>query len=245
MPPNNTNGLAGRFCNHLIRNLYVSFLAERNGHAINYSYKTEIDRLGIPLYSGTKTFPTTIIIRDEDNVRYLDTEVLHNLFVDWTSAQNHTIASRIYDYFRRPEIRAMLMAANAYKDRFGANNDVFVHIRLDDAAVWSPGYVYYDEALKALNASSGFVSSDSPNHPFVTALLEKYKLTLVDKPEVETLMLAATCKHLVLSYGTFSWSMGALALDPDTTVFYPPKQYSKWCGDIFAMPGWKIFDPPC
>lgn len=241
MPPNNTIGLAGRFCNHLIRNLYVSFLAERNDTQITYSFKDEIAQLGIPLFSGKKTYPTTLVIRDDDAASYLDMDLPYNLFVDWTSAQNPSVALRIYNYFRRPDIQASIIDANHYKHLIGKNNAVFVHIRLDDAAAWSPGYAYYDAALAASGAKGGFLSSDSSDHPFVTSLAAKYNLSIVQKSEVETLMFASTCKHIILSYGTFSWMIGALAFD--ATVVYPPRAFGSWCGDIFSMPGWKIVDP--
>jgi hypothetical protein len=60
------------------------------------------------------------------------------------------------------------------------------------------------------------------------------------KDEVETIMFASTCKALVLSYGTFSWTIGALGFGAD--VYIPPKKFSTWVGDIFRMPDWKIVD---
>jgi hypothetical protein len=242
MPVNDTNGLAGRFCNHLIRNLYVSFLAEQNDLAISYSYLSEIQRLGIKLFTtGTKTYSQTVIIRDNDFLEYLDQPVQVNIFVDWLAAQNHPFAMRLYNYFRTPIVQASIIDANTFKNRIGKNNDVFVHVRLDDVAHYSPGFDYYDKAIEQCGAKSGFISSDSPDHPFVTGLAAKYGLELVQRDEVETIMLGSTCKHLVLSYGTFSWTIGALAFDAN--VYIPPTQFSGWVGDIFRMPGWKIVEP--
>jgi hypothetical protein len=242
MPPNNTMGLAGRLCNHIIRNLYVSFIAEYNDLAVQYSYEKEIDRLGIRLFkSGTKTYETTIIIRDEDCNTYLDTHFSCNIFVDWLAAQNHDFALRLFHHFRYALVKQEIQAANYYKERYNKNNDVFVHVRLDDAAQWNPGFAYYDLALQTIGVESGFISSDSPYHPFVSILASKYNLQLVETNEVETIMLASTCRHLVLSHGTFSWIIGALAFDA-STVYIPPKSYGSWCGDIFTMPGWKIIE---
>ena len=241
MPPNNTIGLAGRFCNHLIRNLYVSFVAEASDLAITYSHPEQIQSLGIPLFkTGTKTHAQTIIIRDHDFLTYLDKPIQYNIFVDWLAAQNHEFALRLYNYFRTPALEASIRAANNHT--YGANTGVFVHIRLDDAAEHNPGYAYYDAAIKATGATHGYISSDSPDHPFVTALASKYNLKPFQKDEVETIMMAAASKHLVLSHGTFSWTMGALAFD--SQVYIPPKKYGSWCGDIFDMPGWKIIFPP-
>ena len=243
MPPNNTIGLPGRFCNHVIRNLYASFVAEASDLAMTYSYATEIECLGLPLFkTGTHTHLQTLIIRDEDFCNHLDKKLEANIFVDWLSAQNHEFSLRLYNYFRSPTIMESVRNANIYKARYSNNNDVFVHVRLDDAAAWNPGYAYYDAALQRCGAKSGFISSDSPDHPFVTGLSTKYNLSIVKKDEVETIMLAATCKYIVLSHGTFSWLMGALAFDAQGYI--PPKKHAIWCGNIFDMPGWEIICTP-
>lgn len=243
MPVNNTIGLAGRFCNHIIRNLYVSFLAEANDLAIIYSYTDEMTELGIPFYTrGARTYTDAVIIRDEDFCDYLDVRFEHNIFVDWLAAQNHKFALRLYNYFKTKSVKESVQKANKFKERYRNNNDVFVHVRLDDVAHLSPGYDYYDAAIKTTGATSGFISSDSPDHPFVTGLAAKYNLNIVRKNEVETIMLGSTCRHVVLSYGTFSWMIGALAFDAET-VQIPPKKHSTWVGDIFGMPDWKIVEP--
>lgn len=243
MPPNNTTGLPGRFCNHVIRNLYASFIAEASDLAMTYSYAQEIERLGLSLFkTGTLTHPRTLVIRDEDFCNHLDKKLDANIFVDWLSAQNPVFSLRLYNYFRSSKIMESVRNANIHKVRYSNNNDGFVHVRLDDAAVWNPGYAYYDAALQRCGVKSGYISSDSPDHPFVTGLAAKYGLVIVQKDEVETIMLAATCKYLVLSHGTFSWLMGALAFDAQ--VYIPPKKHATWCGDIFDMPGWEIISPP-
>jgi hypothetical protein len=242
MPPNNTIGLAGRFANHIIRNLYASFLAETGSVAFVYSYDDEFRQLGIPLYrEGMKTYEHTAIIRDEFFCDLLDRQVDFNIFVDWCSAQNPAFATRLFHYFRRSEIQRSVMSANRFRERYNSNNDVFVHVRLGDVAHFNPGYSYYDNAIKLTGATSGFISSDSPDHPIITALAEKYGLKLFNDNEVNSIMFASTCKHIVLSSGTFSWIMGILGFFSD--VYAPPKHIViKWCGDIFDMPGWKAID---
>lgn len=242
MPPNNTIGLAGRFANHIIRNLYASFLAEAGDVQFVYSYDDEAKQLGIPLFrSGKTVYEQTAVIRDEFFTDLLDKRVDYNIFVDWCSAQNHTFALRLYHYFRSPAVQKSIQDANVFNKRYGTNDEVYVHVRLDDAAEWNPGYDYYDKALAKCGANGGYISSDSPQHPTVLVLAAKYNLQLFERKEVETIMLASSCKYLVLSHGTFSWLMGALGFD--SKVYIPHDRYiKKWCGPIFDMPGWEVVD---
>lgn len=242
MPTNNTIGTAGRFANHIFRNLYASFLAELGDVSFVYSYDEQIRALGIPLYrNGKKTYEKTAIIRDEFFTNLLDKRVDYNIFVDWCSAQNHEFALRIFNYFRTGSIMKSITDSNKYKERYDKNNDVFVHVRLDDASQFNPGYDYYDAALSICGAQSGYISSDSPNHPMVSVLAAKYNLKSFEAQEVETIQMASSCKFLVLSHGTFSWLMGALGFF--SKVYVPHSRFiNKWCGPIFDMPEWEVID---
>jgi hypothetical protein len=153
-------------------------------------------------------------------------------------AQDPEFAKHLHAWFRTLTVQESLMAANRHKERYNANNDVFVHVRLDDASAWNPGYAFYDRAITESGATSGYISSDSPDHPIVQGLIARHNLQLVEADEVETLMLASTCRHIVLSHGTFSWIMGALGLF--STVYVAPKPTVAWCGDIFVIDSWKI-----
>ena len=242
MPPNNTIGLAGRFANHIIRNLYASFLAEAGNIKFIYSYDEEIKKLGIPLFrDGVNICDKTLIIRDEFFFDLLDAKVDYNIFVDWCSAQNHKFALKLFHYFRTKEIKSSVTKANIFAKRYDNNSDVFVHVRLGDVVEFNPGYDYYDSALSKCSAQSGFISSDSPNHPIVLVLAAKYNLELFEANEVETIMMASTCKNLILSHGTFSWLMGALGFF--SKVYVPHSRFiNKWCGPIFDMPEWIVVD---
>jgi len=62
------------------------------------------------------------------------------------------------------------------KDRYNNNNDIFIHIRLDDIRNYNPGLEYY---LKALNIvySGGmkiFIGSDEFTHPIISSIIQKY-----------------------------------------------------------------------
>ena len=237
MPTNSTVGTAGRFCNHFFRNIAASILAEKANLTFNYSYKDELATLGIRLFNGNKTYAETAIMNDDTFYTAItDPHFDANLFLDWTSAQTPEFSTYLYDYFKDPCRRGPVLCANFYRARYNTNNDVFVHVRLGDAVQWSPGADYFDAALSKLTFEQGYISTDQKDHPIVKHLMEKWGLTLFERSEVETIMFANTCKHLVLSHGTFSYVIGLLGFYSD--IYCPPDRYNTWCGKIFDLPGW-------
>jgi hypothetical protein len=55
-------------------------------------------------------------------------------------------------------------------------------------------------------------------------------------------MFGNTCKHIVLSGGTFSWMIGFFAYNAKN-IYYPKiKNEQRWYGDIFDLPNWKAID---
>ena len=237
MPTNSTVGTAGRFCNHLIRNIAASVLAEKANLTFNYSYKEELSALGIRLFNGSKIYAHTAIMNDDVFFAAINNPGFEaNLFMDWTSAQTPEFSTYLYNYFKDPSHRGSVLYANFYKTRYNTNNDVFVHVRLGDAAQWTPGAEYYDTALSKLTFEKGYISTDQKDHPIVKHLIEKWGLILYENSEVLTIMFGSTCKHLVLSHGTFSYVIGLLGFYSD--VYCPPDQHNVWCGKIFDLPGW-------
>ena len=68
------------------------------------------------------------------------------------------------------------------------------------------------------------------------SLIEKYNLIPVVKDEVETIQFGSTCKHIILSQGTFSYFIGILAFYSD--IYYSNNGIDMWHGDIFVFPDW-------
>ena len=70
---------AGRFCNHIIRNVICSILAKKYNLKISYSFEEGMKELGIDLYKdGTVIHPTTILLHDDDFLRFLNCETLQS-----------------------------------------------------------------------------------------------------------------------------------------------------------------------
>ena len=72
--------------------------------------------------------------------------------------------------------------------------------------------------------------------------MSKYGLIpMVDCDEVETIMFATTCKHIVLTNGIFGWFIGIFGWF--STIYYPnldlrPKHH----GDMYDFPDWIMND---
>jgi hypothetical protein len=241
MPINTTVGHSGRFCNHVILNMFASQIARAGELKFEYSYLEQMMRLGLPVYTtGSKSYAHTVTIDNCDTTfhYFLEKPVEFNLDLQHTFVQNHEFSIYLYNYFHTPDVQSKIQEANPYKDRYGTNADVYVHVRLDDTAHANPGYSYYETALKSLDFEKGFVSSDSPSHPIVQDLLKNFPLQLLEKDEVETIQFGSTCKHIVLSYGTYSWMIGTLGFF--SNIHIAPLEYNSWCNQSFKMPDWKI-----
>jgi hypothetical protein len=241
---NSTVGHSGRFCNHIILNMFASMISERGGTVFTYSYKEEMEKLGLPLYTtGTITHEHTheISLHDDSFDTLLDNPVGFNLKLNHTFVQNHAFSLRLFNYFHTAAVQEKIQKANLFTERYKNNDTVFVHVRLDDIKKFNPGYAYYEKALNTLGPVKGYIGTDSPEDPIIQDLLKNFQLELFTKDEVETIMFASTCKHLILSHGTFSWMIGALGFF--STVYVPPERFKLWCLQSFQMPGWAIVDP--
>jgi hypothetical protein len=238
-----TNG-RGRFANHFLRNMGFHFIAEKADIAVSYGFNDEFKRMGINFHSGSRTMqpggPTVVI---DDNT-FLDV-----MKVDSVQLKRHNFVYRmyqsyfqkaefckiLYEHFRTQAVKDSVIAANPHAARYGSNKDVFVHIRLDDVTERNPGFHYYDSVLSKLEFTKGYISSDTIDHSICKDLITKYNLTIIDKSPEETVQFASTCRHLILSHGTFSWLMALLGYNADN-VYYP-KIKQAWHGDIFVLPG--------
>jgi hypothetical protein len=234
---NNTSKSPGRFCNHFIRNMLAHFICLKNNLKFNYSYKNEMNKLGINLYSGENTYRNTILLKD-DNI------------LDTLNSKNNNFNIICKDFYQTPEFSKILrehflmnknkneiLKNNKYNNRYEKNNDLFVHVRLGDIKNFNPGFDYYNNIIKNINFEKGYISSDSIDDPICKKLIYQYNLQPFIADEVDTIMFSTTCKHIILSNGTFSWTIGLLSFY--SNIYYPINNLEKkWHGDIFVFDDW-------
>lgn len=236
----------GRLANVIFQCYVMSVIAEKHDLLVEkYEGREFIEALGIDLYTdGKKTYNDTFKMKNEDflNILY-SSDICFNISVD-DFFQTKEISNMLYHHLREPYQKTSIMSNNPFKERYGNNNDCFVHVRLTDAEQYNPGIHYYIKAINILLGSKQIdkilVSSDDMEHPMISFIYNTYpdKVYFVGLDMVETLQFASTCKHLVLSHGSYSAMMGYLGFMTETVMYSTFDGLVPWHGDMFSIPGW-------
>ena len=238
MTKTNNNGRLG---NQIIRNLAVSIIAEKNNLFVDYYNYDLIDKLGIKLFIGTNNYDNTIDLTDNNYFNILElSELKSNLNANNHYLQTKEITNMLYQHLHKDDIKNNIISKNPYNNRYNNNNDLFIHIRLTDAAHFNPGIEYYLKAISNIKFDKLYLATDDFNHFIIKEIINKYpNIILFDKDEITTFQHASTCDNIILSHGSFSAIIGYLSFY--STIYFPEYDYSKlWYGDMFSIPGWII-----
>jgi len=233
-----TIGTEGRLGNQIIRNLAVSLIAKKHNIAVDYYNNELIHTLGITLFSGSYVYEN---IKDLTDTNYFDiynSDTINYNLIPHQFYQTKEITNFLYDYLHTDEVKSNIIEKNPFKERYNNNNDLYIHIRLTDASQFNPGIVYYVNAIKNIQFDNLYISTDENSHPMITKLLQLYPLVqIIEYDEIATFQFASTCKHIILSHGSFSAIIGYLAYF--STIYYPEYEENKiWHGDMFSITGW-------
>jgi hypothetical protein len=225
----------GRFCNQLIRSIATSLIAQKHNLKVSYAIYHELNLLGLNLFVGENSWASTIELTDSNYFDILNYKTLEsNLNSNKSFFQTCEIIQKVYEVIKSNQ--ESIIASNQYRDRYN-NNDCFVHLRLGDASQWSPGLEYYENAIDNIKYDTLYISTDEITHPLINHIVEKYSARLIQYNEVDTIKFASTCKHVVLSHGTFSSCIGYFSFF--SQIYYPEfKNLVRWHGDIFSIAGW-------
>jgi hypothetical protein len=237
----NTNGSSGgRLGNQIIRNLAVSLLAKKHNLKVDYNLysKDLINKLGIELFSGSNLYKCITHLTDDNYFTiYNGDELNYNLDPNRNFFQTKEITNFLYNYLHKDEIKSKIVDNNPFKQRYTKNNDLFIHIRLTDAARFNPGITYYINAIKNITFDDLYISTDDKNDNMIKELLNLYPSSLIEFDEITTFQFASTCKHIILSHGSFSAVIGYLSFF--SNVYYPEYESNKmWYGDMFSIDNW-------
>jgi hypothetical protein len=233
----------GRFGNHFIRDIAMSLLAQRHDLHVNYSNSNMIQQLGIDLFRGTTIHRDTTILTDSNYFKFYNSASLTcnlNPNTDYSYLQTREIIDIIYKHLRETEVQSKIISYNPFKDRYNNNNDLYVHVRLGDIIKFNPGLVYYTNAIKNVKYDKLYISTESPEHEYIQTLLKEFPNSqLVPYDEIKTIQFASTCKHIILSHGTFSSIIGYLAFFAENVYFPEFEKGKRWYGAINFIPSWK------
>ena len=234
-----TTGTYGRLCNQIIRNLAVSIIASKFNLKVNYFNYELIKKLGIELFIGNNEYDNMIPLTDDNFFSIYNSNILaSNLDPNKNFFQTKEISNFIYNYLHKNDIMQHIIDNNPYKERYNTNNDLFIHIRLDDAASFNPGIKYYLRTIKTINFENLYIGSDDFNHQTIKEIIRLYpNAKLIKYDEINTIQFASTCKNIILSHGSFSAIIGYLAFF--SIINYPEYNKDKiWFGDMFSIDGW-------
>ncbi len=240
---NNTNDHRARFGNIFFLNMCLHLFSQKFDLKCNYKYEKEFNKLGIYFNKGNKIYKKNILLTDFNFENILESDISPRNIIINNDVWFHTnrFCKIMNEYFVRNKLFVNIRNTNLYRYKYDNNNDLFIHVRLGDVAGKTILLEnYYTKTINSLKFNRGFIASDNINHDFCKKLIRKYKLTIFDRSEIETIMFGSVCKNIILCGGTFSWLIGFLAMST-SNIFYPELK-EKWYGDIFSFKNWnKIF----
>jgi hypothetical protein len=229
----------GRLGNQIIRNIAVSLLAEKSNLHATYSSHELISQLGIDLFCGTNHHDVHMNLTDANYILVYEQPLITRHFGDiYDFFQTKEIISLIYQSLHLDKVKEAIIEKNPFRLRYQVNNDACVHIRLGDIAHFNPGLAYYQKTLSQLTFDKLYITTDQKDHDTIRQLISLYPTTsVIEYDEIQTFQFASTCKHVILSHGSFSALIGYLAYFSD--IYYPEYESDKmWYGDMFSIPGW-------
>ena len=231
-----TTGNNGRLGNQIIRNLAVSLIAKKYNLKVNYFNKDIIEQLGIELFSGDNVYNTIEILNDSNYFSIYNCDNLnYNLDPNDNYFQTKEITNYLYLYINN--IKSNIIEKNVFKSRYNTNNDLFIHVRLTDVSHLNPGIYYYTNTIESIKFDNIYISTDDESDCIIKTLLQHPKSKLIKYDEINTIQFGSTCKHIILSHGSFSAVIGYLSFFSD--VYYPEYEENKiWYGDMFSINSW-------
>ena len=222
----------------LFYNIICNYIAKCNNLKMNYLEFTKTKQLGIDLYIGENVYDSTLILNNKniDSIMQNESVFSKNIIIQDTF-KTSTVAKFIKDHLLK--IKTKIISSNPYKPRYSANNDLFIHIRLNGIQNSNDfeSFAYYDLIISKITYDTGYISSDLINHPICTKLIRKYNLLVINGDEIKTIQWGSTCKWIVLSKSMFSWLIGVFGFY--STIYYPERLGKKnKHGNIFIFKDW-------
>lgn len=226
----------GRMCNHIIKYLICYLISKKYNIPVflkNVTYLKDSFLLGLNLqkfinFADNDKKYKSMGIDEKYVINLLNNDLIINnnynyILVENNFCQQPNIIYHIVLYFNNPknEICQEIISNNKYKNRYNNNNDAFIHIRAINSAMQRSGcktkipdfptLEYYEKIIeKHINSVDNiYISSDNINNNIINSLMGKYNnLKKVNLSSVDTILFGSTCKHVILSCGSYSFIIG-------------------------------------
>ena len=239
---NNTNINKGRFGNLFFANMYLHFLSIKYDLKCNYKFQEKFKKLGFLFNNGNKMYNKNLLITKNNYLHILDNnyEPSNIIITNENWFQSNPFCLILQNYFNEKERKEQIKKTNIFRNRYGKNNDLFIHVRLGDISDKTQFlFPYYEKMLSSIKFNKAFISSDSINSPFCKKLISNYKLEIIELNDIETIMFGSTCNNIIMTGGSFSWLIGFLAFESEN-IYYPDTERfkEKWFGNIFNFTKW-------
>ena len=233
----------GGLGNQVIRAMALSEVAKKFDLEASYENHEQIqERLGIQLFNGYKNFQDTRYVYNNDLIYLLDValNIDYNVSMSRDFFQSEELSDLYFKRLNNNNQKQIIMNKNPFKERYQNNNDIYIHIRLQDLSKWTPDIQYYIKAIEQIgNYGTIYVSTDEEEHDLIQNLRKCYpSLKLMDKDIIETVQFASTCKYVILTFGTFSALIGWISYY--STVYYSTvfRPYGAGPLGLFTNKGW-------
>lgn len=227
--------LTGRIGNQLFRNLVVNFIAEKFDLYVEYSNNDFFKNMGINLYCGKNKFDKTELLTDDNYFSIYNAETLnYNLDSNHNFFQTYELTRIIYNHLNSEKIKSNIIDKNHFKNRYNNNNDLFVHVRLDDFKHLMPKFNFFIDTIKKIKYDNLYISTDEQSSKYISDLINIFpEAQLFLQNEFITIQFASTCKNIILSGGTFSCFIAYLAFY--STIYYPINELNKRQDDVIFI----------
>jgi hypothetical protein len=237
---NNTNDHRARLGNLFFLNMGLHFFSIKFDLKSNYKYDNIFKKLGIYFFKGNNMYDRNLLLTDYNFIEILKSDISPQNIIINNDVWFHTrrFCKIIKRYFIEKNLFKKVLEKNLFKSRYDNNNDLFIHVRLGDVTSKTEHlFNYYNNTINSIKFNQGYITSDNINHDLCQRLIKKFNLITINSSEVETIMFGSTCKHIILSGGTFSWLIGFLGFKSEN-IFYPELN-ERWYGDVFCFSEWK------
>jgi hypothetical protein len=224
--------------NQIIRNLAVSLIAEKHNLNVIYNSHQLMEELGINLYSGTNIHDDIITLNDTNYFSTLNSESINsNLNPNYSYFQTKDITNYLYNYLNKDEIKKNVIIKNPFNDKYNNNDDLFIHVMLQDADKKHPDINDYLNTINNIKYKNIYLSTDDATQSIVKELMKTYeKIILLNYNEIKTLQFASTCKNIILSYSSLSAVIGYLSFY--SNINFIEYDSDNTCNNMFSIEGW-------